>query len=73
MSEDTEKTIAAPAARPGYKTSEFWLTGAAVLVGMLTASGAFADAGAVGKGLALIASALAAAGYSYGRSLVKGK
>jgi hypothetical protein len=57
----------------GYKTSEFWLTAAATLVGMLIASGAFADAGAAGKGLALIASALAAAGYSYSRALVKGK
>jgi hypothetical protein len=57
----------------GYKTSEFWLASVATLVGLLIASGAFADTGAVGKGLALIGSALAAAGYSYSRALVKGK
>jgi hypothetical protein len=57
----------------GYKTSEFWLTTAATLIGILIASGAFADTSAVGKGVALIASALAAAGYSYSRALVKGK
>lgn len=57
--------------KPGYRTTEFWLTLLATIVGMLTASGAFADAGPVGKGLALVASALAAAGYSYSRAQVK--
>jgi len=61
------------AAKPGFKTSEFWLTAAATIVGLLVASGAFADAGPIGKALALLASALATAGYSYGRSLAKGK
>jgi hypothetical protein len=59
--------------KPGYKTSEFWLTAAATVVGMLIASGAFADSSAIGKAVALIASALAAAGYSYSRALAKGK
>jgi drug/metabolite transporter (DMT)-like permease len=57
----------------GYRTSEFWLASAATVVGMLIASGAIADSSPVGKGIALIASALAAAGYSYSRALVKGK
>lgn len=57
--------------KPGYKTTEFWLTLLATIVGMLTASGAFADAGSVAKGLALVGSALAAAGYSYSRAQVK--
>ena len=58
--------------KPGFRTSEFWLTSAATLVGILIASGAFADTSSVGKGFALVASALAAAGYSYSRALVKG-
>jgi len=59
------------AVKAGYKTSEFWLTTAATLVGLLIASGLVAETSAVGKAVALVASALAAAGYSYGRSLLK--
>jgi hypothetical protein len=58
--------------KPGFKTSEFWLTTLATVVGLLVASGAFVDTSALGKGLALVASALAAAGYSYSRALAKG-
>lgn len=57
--------------KPGYKTTEFWLTLAAVLVGLLMASGVIGDGSALGKGLAFIASALASAGYSYARGIVK--
>jgi hypothetical protein len=66
-----EITTTQPVAKPGYKTSEFWLTTIAILVGTLIASGAFADTTALGRALAFIASALTAAGYSYSRGLVK--
>lgn len=69
MSEEAPKT---PAHKPGYKTTEFWLSTAATIIGILIASGAVADSSAVGKAVALIASALAAAGYSYSRALAKG-
>ena len=64
-------TPATTAPKSGFKTSEFWLTAAATLVGLLIASGAVTDASAIGKAIAFVASALAAAGYSYGRALVK--
>jgi hypothetical protein len=60
------------ATKPGYKTTEFWLTFAATLVGLLISSGLIAETSAVGKTVALAASALAAAGYSYSRALTKG-
>lgn len=57
--------------KPGFKTSEFWLTLAATVVGMLIASGAFADATAVGKVLAFAASVLGGLGYTWSRASVK--
>lgn len=59
--------------KPGYKTTEFWLSLAAFVVGSLMASGAIGSAGALGKALAFVAAALTAAGYSYSRALAKSK
>jgi hypothetical protein len=59
--------------RPGYRTSEYWLALATVIVGALLASGAIGDTTPLGKALAFIASALASAGYSYSRAVVKTK
>lgn len=56
--------------KPGYKTTEFYLTVAATIVGLLMASGAF-ESGAVAQGLGVVASALAAMGYSYSRAKAK--
>lgn len=56
---------------PGYRTSEFWLTLAATVVGMLIASGEFADATAMGKVLAFAASVLGGLGYTWSRANVK--
>lgn len=57
--------------KPGYKTTEFWLTVAAVVVGLLIASGAFREGEPVYQVLTFAASALAAMGYSFSRSSVK--
>ncbi len=57
--------------KPGYKTTEFWLSVAAMVIGALIASGVFGDASMAGKVLAWAASALAALGYSVSRGLVK--
>ncbi len=59
--------------KPGYKTTEFWLSAAAMLVGLAYGSGLIAEAGATGieKSVAFIASALAALGYSTSRGNVK--
>ena len=58
--------------KPGFKTSEFWLTTAALLVGAVVSSGVFTNSSVL-QGLALISSALAAMGYSAGRSFAKAK
>ncbi len=57
--------------RRGYQTTEFWLAVAAAAVGFAIASGAFAEGGQIARGMALIASALASAGYSHSRGQAK--
>lgn len=57
--------------KSGYKTTEFWLSVAAMVVSMLLASGVVADGSALASGLGLVASALAAAGYSWSRGKAK--
>lgn len=57
--------------KPGYKTTEFWLTIAAFIVGTMIASDAIGNTSALGRALAFLASALSAAGYSYSRGLAK--
>ncbi len=57
--------------KPGYKTTEFWLSFAAVLVGFLIASGAIADGGVVMKGLVAVGAMLTAAGYTVSRGIAK--
>lgn len=53
----------------GYKSTEFWLSLAAIIVGVLMESGAMGD-GAL-KGLGMASSLLAALGYTFNRSSVK--
>ena len=57
--------------KPGWKTSEFYFALAAIVVGMLIASGAIAEASAWGKAIAFVAAALTAMGYGFQRSSVK--
>jgi hypothetical protein len=57
--------------KPGYKTTEFYLSLLATLVGFLIASGAVSDAGAVGKIIAFAASILTALGYTVARTFAK--
>lgn len=63
MSEDKVK--------PGYKTSEFYFVLAAVVVGMLIASGAISETSSWGKAIAFVATALTAMGYTFVRGSVK--
>lgn len=57
--------------RPGYKTTEFWLSLSAVLVGALFASGVIAVDSGADKVLGLVATILGALGYTISRTLVK--
>jgi hypothetical protein len=56
---------------PGYKTSEFWLSLAAVGVSALQACGAFGDSSWEGKLVGLGAALLSALGYTVSRTWLK--
>lgn len=57
--------------KPGYKTTEFWLSFAAVMVGAVQASGLIPSEGAWNQILGLVVSALVAMGYTGARIAVK--
>lgn len=64
--------------KPGYKTTEFYLMGAAAIAGLLASGGVFepetcsADwCGVALKALGLVIAGLAAMGYTYIRGKVK--
>ncbi len=63
--------MATTTTKPGYATTEFWLTLAAMLIGTLVTSGAFADTSTIGKIIAFAATALASIGYSMSRAITK--
>ena len=58
--------------KPGYKTTEFWLSLAALVLTTLFAAGVVAEGSAFDKVLVLVSGILTALGYTVGRSLVKG-
>lgn len=68
MSETENNT---PEVKPGYKTTEFWLTLAACVVGALAASGVFPDESLGMKITGLAMTTLAALGYTTSRFMVK--
>lgn len=55
----------------GYRTTEFWLSLAAKLLGILFASGAIGDGSAVARVAGLAAMVLTALGYTVSRTMVK--
>lgn len=57
--------------KPGWKTTEFWLSLLAMIVAALMSADVFADASTGAKVLGFVSSALAAVGYTAGRVLVK--
>jgi len=57
--------------KSGWRTSEFWLVAATVLVGLLNTSGLFEDTTLWAKVIGGAISVLAALGYSWNRSQVK--
>jgi len=56
--------------KPGYRTTEFWLSLLAMVIGAITTSGAISNS-VVLQGLGLAATALGALGYSGSRALTK--
>lgn len=70
MADDTTSDPATPP-KPGYKTTEFWLKVAAMVLTALYASGSLTNSTAMAiAGIA--ATILAALGYTVSRTLVKG-
>lgn len=59
------------ATKPGYKTTEFYLSLAATILSALFASGVISDGGTAAKIAGLAAAALTAAGYTVARAVVK--
>jgi len=60
-------------ATPGWKTSEFWLSLAAMLVGAIVTSGALTPGSPWEKLVGIAAMVLAAMGYSVSRGIAKSK
>lgn len=67
----TVAVVAAPAVKPGYKTTEFWLKLAAIAMTALFASGAIPTTGTAATMTAIIATMLGALGYTVSRTMVK--
>jgi len=57
--------------KPGYKTTEFWLSFAAVIVGAVQASGFVPSEGPWNQVLGMVISALVAMGYTGARLTMK--
>jgi hypothetical protein len=57
--------------RPGYKTSEFYLTAVAMVLSLLFASGLVSDGSTVEKVAAFLAAALTTLGYTVSRGKLK--
>ena len=59
--------------KPGYKTTEFWLSAAAAAIGGLLAGGVIAPDSTEAQIIGLISSALVALGYTGARLNLKKK
>ena len=57
--------------KPGWKTSEFWLSLAATVVGLLTAAGVVVEGSTLAKIVGLVAGLLGALGYTVVRGAIK--
>jgi len=57
--------------KPGYKTTEFWLTIAANVVGVLMMANIFPIDSTVGKIIGVAAMVLSSLGYTVSRSIAK--
>jgi len=66
-----DETTAVVPAKAGYKTTEFWLSLAAMILGALFASGAISSGGTTDKIAGLVATILGSLGYTVSRTLVK--
>lgn len=69
---ETAKVVEAPAdVKPGYKTTEFWMTCVATIVGLILVSGAVQEGGLAAQIVGGVAAVLAQLGYTASRTKVK--
>lgn len=59
--------------KPGYLTTEFWLSALAMILGALFASGAVSDGSQLDKILGITATILGQLGYAVPRGIAKAK
>jgi hypothetical protein len=57
--------------KPGYKTTEFWITNVVILLGAILASGALAEGGLAAQVIGGIIAAAAKLGYDANRAATK--
>lgn len=69
--EITVKVKAETAVKPGWKSTEFYFSAAATVIGLLLASGVIEAGSAWDKVIGLVASALVAMGYTVQRTIAK--
>jgi len=62
---------APPKQKPGYKTTEFWLTLFAAIVGLLVTAGVLPTEGPVAQIVGFVGATLASLGYTWARGFVK--
>lgn len=67
----SEEILPTPSVKPGYKTSEFWLTVAASVIGLLLASGLIHAGTPIDRVVGLAASVLGTLGYTVSRGIAK--
>ena len=71
---DTQKInvpVIAPQKKPGYKSTEFYMSMAAVVVGAVASSGVLEEGSALTKVVGLVMAALVALGYTGSRMTLK--
>ncbi len=64
-------TDPAPAIKPGWQTSEFYFTAAAMIIGLMLASGLIVPGSSWDRIVGLAATVLAQLGYTASRATVK--
>lgn len=67
---DTDNSTPIPV-KPGYKTTEFWLSFAAMILGFAVASGVIPAGSAWDQAIGLVVAGLAAMGYTGARAGLK--
>lgn len=71
MAETVSKTVETTGAKPGYKTTEFWMSTVAMICGVLLASGAIVEGSMTAQIVGGVMSVLTTLGYTASRGKAK--